>query len=543
LVDVRDVVVIGSGHNGLVAAAYLARAGLSVEVLERNPVAGGAVTSEELTEPGFVHDTFSSWHPLFRLSAAYAELGPELEARGLSYVETPEETTANVLSDGTATVAYRDPERTAAGFDPRDRAAYMAEIESFGATIETVGGLLGTELYSPSAAKLAWRLARALGSRRTLQFASSVASSARAWFETNFDGREVADLYGPWALHTGIPPDGAGSGFQVAAIAGALHAVGLPVVKGGSVNFVRAFERLIADHGGIVTTGAEVERILVEGGAAAGVVAGGREIRARRAVIANTTPPQLYGRLLPAGAAPADAVAQGTRYRFSPRGGMQIHVSLNEPLRWSDSRLDRVPIVHISDGLGSVSLACAQAAAGLLPAAPTVVVGQPTVVDSTRAPEGRAILWIQLQDVPYAPAGDAGGELAAGVGGWTDGLKQAFTERVLARLTPHVANWPQARGTTSALTPVEIEARNPNLARGDIYAGDCELGQSYLWRPLPGFGSHSTPIRQLYLCGASTYPGPGLNAASGRIVAQRITVGEGRLAAAAHAAQRLRGQH
>jgi len=108
MTEARDVIVIGSGHNGLVAAAYLARAGLSVEVIERNLVAGGAVASEALTEPGFVHDTFSSWHPLFKLSAAHAELGPELEAYGLSYCETPEETTAHVLPDGRVSIAYRE---------------------------------------------------------------------------------------------------------------------------------------------------------------------------------------------------------------------------------------------------------------------------------------------------------------------------------------------------------------------------------------------------------------------------------------------------
>jgi phytoene dehydrogenase-like protein len=92
-----------------------------------------------------------------------------------------------------------------------------------------------------------------------------------------------------------------------------------------------------------------------------------------------------------------------------------------------------------------------------------------------------------------------------------------------------VENWPEARGTSVALSPVELERRNPNLVRGDIYSGDCELGQSYLWRPLPGFGAHSTPVEDLYQCGASTYPGPGLNAASGRIVALRIIAGGGRL--------------
>jgi phytoene dehydrogenase-like protein len=530
--ETRDVIVIGSGHNGLVAAAYLARAGLSVEVLERDDAAGGAVRSEELTEPGFVHDTFSSWHPLFKLSAAYAELGPELEAHGLEYCETPVETTANVLPGGSATIAYRDPERTAEGFNSGDRAAYLAQMQSFGATIGTVGELLGTELYSRAAARLAWKLSRALGRRPALTFASDVLSSANAWFERHFEGPEIANLYAPWALHTGLSPDSAGSGFQVLAIAGSLHAVGLPVVRGGAQNFVTAFERLISERGGRVRTGTEVERIITRGQAAVGVVAGGEEIEARRAVVANVTPTQLYGQLLAPGAAPEQAVTQAMRFRYSPRGGMQIHVALREHLRWRDSRLDGVPIVHLSGGPGAVSLACAQASAGLLPAEPTIVVGQPTVVDPGRAPNRNAVLWIQLQQVPYAPRGDAAGAIAVGEGAWDQDLISAFAERVLGALEPHVENWPQARGTTVVLSPAAIERRNPNLVRGDIYAGDCELGQSYLWRPLPAYGSHATPVERLYHCGASTYPGPGLNAASGRIVALRIIAAGGPLARA-----------
>jgi phytoene dehydrogenase-like protein len=526
-----DVVVIGSGHNGLVAAAYLARAGLSVEVLERNPVAGGAVAGEQLTEPGFTHDTFSSWHPLFKLSAAYAELGPELEARGLEYSESPVETTANVLPDGGATLAYRDVGQTVEGLNDRDRSAYVAEIESFGATIGTVGQLLGSELYSGAAAKLAVRLGRSLGRRGAVTFASDVLSSARAWFETRFAGTEVSDLYAPWALHTGLSPDAAGSGFQVLAIAGSLHAVGLPVVRGGAQNFVRAFERLISDHGGRVRTGTDVERIVTRGRTAVGVIAAGEEIAASTAVVANTTPTQLYGRLLARGAAPELAVEQASRFRYCARAGMQIHVALTEPLRWRDSRLDRVPIVHLSGGLGSVSLACAQVAAGLLPAEPTIVVGQPAVLDPSRAPAGAGVVWIQLQQVPYAPRGDAAGQIDVGDGSWSDELVAAFTERVLAGLARQVENWPAAHGTTVTLSPVELERRNPNLVRGDIYSGDCELGQSYLWRPLPAYGAHATPVGRVYQCGASTYPGPGLNAASGRIVALRI-IGGGRIARA-----------
>jgi phytoene dehydrogenase-like protein len=537
MAETRDVVVIGSGHNGLVAAAYLARAGLTVEVLERNPVAGGAVASEELTEPGFVHDTFSSWHPLFKLSAAFAELGGEL---GIQYCETPEATTANVRSDGMVTLAYRDPERTAEGFNEHDCAAYFGEMQSFGETIPTVGQLFGVELFSGQMPRLGWQLARQLGVRRGLSFVADMLASARAWFETRFDGRDVSDLYAPWALHTGLPPDSAGSGFQALAIAGSLHAVGLPVVQGGAANFVTAFERMIERHGGRVTTGTEVERVLVAGGRATGVVAGGREILARRAVVANTTPTQLYGRLLPAGAAPEAAVRQGLRFRYSPRAGMQIHVALREPLRWKDQRLNRVPIVHLSDGVCDVSLACAQAAAGLLPARPTVVVGQQATIDPSRAPEGAGTLWIQLQQVPYAPAGDAAGEIDTTSGTWTPEVQAAYTERVLSALEPHVENWPAARGTHAALSPVELERRNLNLVRGDIYSGDCELGQSYLWRPLAAYGSHSTPVRDLYQCGASTYPGPGLNAASGRIVALRISAAERPLGQAVRRLRALR---
>ncbi len=537
MAETRDVLVIGSGHNGLVAAAYLARAGLSVEVLERSPVAGGAVVSEELTEPGFVHDTFSSWHPLFKLSAAFAELGGEL---GIPYCETEAATTANVRSDGTVSLAYRDAERTAEGFDSGDRAAYLGEMQSFGETIPTIGQLFGVELFSGQTPRLGWQLARQLGVKGGLGFTADMLSSARAWFETRFEGRDVSDLYSPWALHTGLPPDSAGSGFQALAIAGSLHAVGLPVVQGGAGNFVAAFERMIERHGGCVSTGADVERVLVSGGRAAGVVAAGREIRARRAVVANTTPTQLYGRLLAAGDAPGAAVREAQRFRYSPRAGMQIHVALREPLRWKDERLNQVPIVHLSDGVGEVSLACAQAAAGLLPARPTVVVGQPTTLDPSRAPEGAAVLWIQLQQVPYAPTRDADGEIDTASGTWTPGVEAAYTERVLSALEPHVENWPSARGTHAVLSPVELERRNPNLVRGDIYSGDCELGQSYLWRPLPSYGSHRTPIRDLYQCGASTYPGPGLNAASGRIVALRVIAGERPLGQAVRRLRALR---
>jgi phytoene dehydrogenase-like protein len=517
-----DAVVIGSGHNGLVAAAYLARAGWRVEVLERNPEPGGAVATEELTEPGYRHDTFSSWHPLFHTSAAWAELGDELRARGLDYVNAEDVVTASATPTGTV-VAHRDPQRTVESLAAGDRDAYIEDVSSLGEQMDLIGGLLGTRLGSPHAARLAATLARRLGVRDGLAFGARLASSARGWLDGRFEGRELGDLLGPWALHTGLTPDDAGGGFQLLALAGGLHQVGMPVVRGGSDSFVKAFVRLIEDHGGAVRAGVEVERIEVRDGRAAGVVAGGEQILAERAVIANTTPTQLYGRLVPAGAVPARVTGEARRFRFSDRAGTQIHLALSEPPRWpADDRLAKAAIVHVTGGLNAVSLACAQARSGLLPAEPTIVCGQPTALDPSRAPDGAAIIWIQLQEVPYRPTGDAAGEIDVGDGTWTPDLETAYADRIVSHLARHIENLPAAIVGRAILSPTTLERRNPNFVRGDIYAGATDLDQSYVWRPLPSYGSHATPLEGLYQCGASTYPGPGLNAASGRIVATQL---------------------
>ena len=515
-----DAVVVGSGHNGLVAAAYLARAGWSVCVLERNAEAGGCVATEELTLPGYRHDVMSSWHPLFHLSATFAELGDELAEHGLVYRNTETWTTGTVTSDGRVALAHRDPAVTVESFGDADAAAYLGRLEEFGGRIDVVGELLGTELYSAHAARLAARLGRRLGRKGGLRFTADLLTSSRAWLESTFSGREPGELFGPWVLHTGLDPDAAGGGFLTLAIAATPHEVGMPVVEGGSIGFVDAFRRLIEAHGGVVRTGVDVERVVVRGGRAVGVRAGGEEIDARRAVIANTTPTQLYTRLLADGDAPPDAAQAARRFRYNRRAGMQVHLALDAPLRWRDERLGQTPIVHCSDGPDQIALACAQAAAGLLPEHPTVVIGQPQVMDPSRVPEGKGLVWIQLQEVPYRPRGDAAGHLDTSSGSWTEELVEGYVERVLDRLRPHVADLDGLRLATSALPPTELERRNINLVAGDIYAGDAAIDQSYLWRPLPGYGSHVAPVGHLFHCGASTYPGPGLNAASGRLAAQ-----------------------
>jgi phytoene dehydrogenase-like protein len=237
-----------------------------------------------------------------------------------------------------------------------------------------------------------------------------------------------------------------------------------------------------------------------------------------RTVLANVSPQALYSRLLrrpPAGLAEAAA-----RYQ-NGRGAMQIHLALSKPVQWLDPRLDSVPLIHLSNGSDSTGIACAQAEAGLLPAEPTVVVGQQCVLDPSRAPAGKATLWLQLQEVPFAPVADAAGALAVD-SGWTQDLKEKYMERILARLEQFAPGTKASVLAWDILAPTDLAAENPNAVNGDPYGGSAELFQNLLWRPFPQAANHKTPVKGLWHIGASTHPGPGLSGGSGHLVAQKL---------------------
>jgi len=202
---------------------------------------------------------------------------------------------------------------------------------------------------------------------------------------------------------------------------------------------------------------------------------------------------------------------------------MQIHIALGEPPRWQgDERLARTAIVHLTPGLDGVSRAVNEAERGLLPAEATIVAGQPCAVDPSRAPQGSWILWIQLQELPRRPRGDAAGELDVGDGTWTQALRERYADRIQARLARHIENLDSALLERVCLSPADIEAANVNMVGGDIYAGSLALDQNFVWRPSPALPGHRTPIPGLYHIGASTHPGPGLGAGSGTLAAREI---------------------
>jgi phytoene dehydrogenase-like protein len=509
---VADAVVVGSGINSLACAALLARGGWSVRVLEREDELGGCIRTAELTEPGYLHDVFSAWHPLWLGGAAHAELADELAQRGLEYLNT-DLPTATLTPEGEATFLLRSTEANVAELGEEWRGA----VESFLPNADLAFGVLGTELWSRDGMRLGLRTYRRLGRRGAVEFVGDVLASSRDWLTQTFASERARGVLAPWVLHTGLGPDNAGSGFMTQVIGVAVQEGGMPIPRGGGARLVEALVRLIEDNGGSCETGRDVERVLVRDGEAAGVrTADGEEIPATRAVIANVTPTQLYGRLVEGHA------ELGRRFRYG-RSEMQIHFALSEPPRWEgDHRLGQTAIVHLTPGLDGVSRAVNEAERGLLPAEATVVVGQPLTMDPSRAPAGAGLLWVQLQELPWQVKGDAAGELDVGDGTWTEELRERYADRIQARISRHVPNLESSIRKRVTLSPADLQAANVNLHHGDPYSGALTLDQNLLWRPLPANPGHATPVKRLWHIGASTHPGPGLGAGSGTMVAKRL---------------------
>ena len=516
--DGFDAVVVGSGVNSLACGALLARGGWRVCVLERNAWLGGAIKTEELTEPGFHHDVYSAWHPLWVGGAAHAALGDELAKRGLEYLNT-DLPTGTAFPDGSAAFLLRTAEANAEELGPE----WKNEVERFLANADLAFGVLGTELWSPAGLALAAKAVRRLGRAGAAAFLGEVLQSSRDWLETTFAAGRTHGVLAPWVLHTGLGPDQATSGFMTQVIAVALQEGGLPIPRGGGAKLAEALVQLIRDHGGTCETDRDVERVLVHNGRATGVrLTDGETVKAERAVVASVTPTQLYERLLADADVPAPVAEGARRFRYG-RAEMQIHYALSEPPRWDgDERLAGTAIVHATPGLDGVSRAVNEADRGLLPAEATIVVGQPLTIDPSRAPDGKGILWIQLQELPWRVKGDAAGELDSGGGEWTDELRERYADRIQGRLARHIPNLESSILKRVALGPHDLERANVNLRHGDPYGGALALDQNFLWRPFPRSPGHTTPVERLWQIGASTWPGPGLGGGSGALVAQKL---------------------
>ncbi|HWI65438.1 MAG TPA: NAD(P)/FAD-dependent oxidoreductase [Symbiobacteriaceae bacterium] len=523
-----DVVLVGSGINSLVCGAMLAKAGWRVGIFERNGYLGGAIRTEEITRPGFKHDLFAAWHPLFVGSPAYAELKDDLVARGLVYLNT-ELPTASLYPDGDAAFLTTSPEKNVAELErlsPGDGQAWLQFLTDFAPNMDLVFRLLGTNLWSADGAALLQEAVGRLGPEGLQALSGEALSSCRAWLTTNFASPKVHGLLAPWVLHTGLSPEAPYSGMMTQVTAAALQTFGCPIPRGGSARLVDALVRLIEDCGGECHENADVVQVLVENGRATGIrLKGGETVTAARAVIANVTPSQLYLRLLDESLVPPATLRGARRFRHG-LGDMQIHMALSEPPKWlGDERLAGSALVNITAGLDGVSKSVNEATRSLLPAKPTICCGQPMAIDPSRAPDGTWILWIQLLDMPNHPVADAAEKIPFKGPGWTDDLKERYADRVQKMLSRRIGNLESALLDRVVLSPADLEKENINLVGGDPYGGALDIAQHFLWRPFPGRPGHQTPVAGLFHIGASTYPGHGLGAGSGTMVAKQLLAG------------------
>jgi phytoene dehydrogenase-like protein len=491
-----DALVVGSGPNGLTAAIEMARAGWRVLVLEAAERPGGAVASEELTLPGFHHDTFSAVYPAAAASPVFARM--PLERHGLRWVH-PAACLAHPLPDGTAVALYRDVDRTAASLDAvhagdgeRWRAFAAPFVRHFDALRETM--LAG---FPPLRGPL--RLTAGLGPRGMLGFARLLLMPAQALGEELFEGDgSRAWLYGS-AIHSDAPLQAAGSAIAAAYLTLLGHGAGWPSPEGGAGRLADALISCLRELGGELRTGAPVTRLAAERGRVVGVELAGGERVAAPVVIADVMPGalvRLAGEALPA----RYARALG-RYRPGP-STLKLDWALDGPIPWSAPQAREAGTVHV--GGSAAEVLASTTLAGGLPERPFLLLGQQSLADPTRAPAGKHTAWAYAhgpQSLDWASEQDRHVErMEAQVERFAPG----FRERILGR---HV------------LGPADLQRRNANLVGGDVGGGSYALDQ-LIFRPLPSLSPYRTPLRGLYLGSAATFPGGAVHGVPGRAAAR-----------------------
>lgn len=512
-----DVVFVGAGHHALVAAAELSRAGWSVLLVEHGDRPGGFVRTDELTLPGFRHDTYAGWHPLFTRGPAYAALRDDLEAHGLRYAFSDLWTGVSLAGGRTAILSgtFDQDAGEAERLEPGDGARFAALAGELGPYASTVGELLATDPSSPLGATLIDRL---LGDPSFL--AAALRTERELLDDLGPHSPEMRALVAHWMLHLGRGPDEPAGALWVPLLLG-MSAGGLPTPVGGSGELVRALAAIITENGGEILLDTDVTHIDVRDGVASEVVTrAGDRWHARRAIVASVTADQLYLRLLDPAVVPATVREQARRYRFG-RGVVQVHLALARSPSFADARLEHAGQIVLSSGLDAVSDAIAHATHGLIPAEPSMSFDCPSSIDATRAPPGRATVRLQILEVPTRPVGDVAGEITGLDGVWTDEAAERFADRVVAIADRHAPGLASSVLGRAIVTSATVAAKNANAGPGDPYAGAFDVLQGFR-RPLPSQPGYRTPIEHLWMTGAGTWPGGGVSGISGHVVAQEL---------------------
>jgi phytoene dehydrogenase-like protein len=514
-----DAVIIGAGHNSLACACHLSARGWKVAVYEQASEPGGAVKTGEYTLPGFRHDWAAMNLSLFAGSTFHGEYAGELAKHGLAFAPTGNPF-ASVFPDGRWLAISNDTAITTArvrGFSNADAEAWTELTQDFPAQAESIVAVLSTPMNLRAVSSLGWKMWRKRGGGGSLDLARFLMMSPRAWLDQTFESDHVKATLAAWGMHLDFAPDIAGGAVFPYLEAMAGQAFGMVLGQGGADTMVHAMVKMIESRGGSVHCNTPVASINHAAGRATGVVlADGTLVEATKAVIANVTPAALIK--LTGGTGETRHQTAMEKFQHAP-GTMMIHLAMDALPNWSSAELKRFAYVHLAPSLDQMARTYAQAKAGVLPDEPVIVCGQPTVVDPSRAPTGKHVLWLQVRMAPGQIKGDAKGEITS-----TDWQEAAapFAERALDILERYAPGTRKHILGQHVVTPKMLEADNPNLIGGDQVCGSHHLHQHFMNRPARGYADGTTPIRNLYHTGAAVWPGGGTGAGPGTMLAKKL---------------------
>jgi phytoene dehydrogenase-like protein len=511
----NDAIIIGSGINGLSAAALLSKKGKRVIVLEQADACGGAVRTEEITLPGFKHDLFATNLSLFAGGGVMAALKDDLIAAGLEFIPS-DKPYCSLFPDGKMIGITMDREKnleTLSRVAPRDVESWKKLTQKLSDLAPHLFPILGTELPSIAAAKSLYKTWRKIGTEETLNVVRMLLQSSRAFTEEHFVHPETKAMAAIWGMHLDYGPDISGGAlFSFLETIGGQE-FGMVLGKGGASTLINALTKIISANGGEIRTGVKVSEIIVESGKAVGVLTEkGEQIRAAN-VIANVNPALLPTLL-------KEVPESQELNNFRPGlGTMMIHLALESLPNWIDPTAREFNYVHIAPYIDDLALTYAHAAAGTLPSMPALVIGQPTVSDPSRAPAGKHILWIQVRVLPLDVKADASGEINAD--SW-NAIAEEYADRIINNLEAYAPGIKDSVLARKVLSPADLERYNPNLIKGDSLGGSHHPAQFFFLRPTPAWIRHRTPIKSLYICGSGTWPGGGVGGGSGLMVSKLI---------------------